>query len=223
MIEQIIIFGTGNGAKTAYHYLSKSPMHDVVAFTVDEEFMYFDRFFDKPVVSFDSVEQYYDPQNYKIFILLGFDNLNATRADKYNAAKQKGFTLASFVSPDAHIDDTVTIGENCFILDGQTINPNVQIGDNVVLWSGNHIGDNSKIESHVWISSHVSIGGNARIGKETFVGMNATIFDSVIIGERNIVGAATNIGKNSDNDRVFVTELTSPSEFSSIQFSRILK
>lgn len=223
MTEQVIIFGTGDGAKTAYHYLSKSPMHNVVAFTVDDEFRHVDRFFNKPVVSFENVERIYDPLSYKIFILLGFDNLNATRANKYNAAKQKGFTLTSFVSPDACIDDTVTIGENCLILDGQTINPNVQIGDNVVLWSGNHIGDNSKIEAHVWISSHVSIGGNAKIGKETFIGMNATIFDGVEIGERNIVGAASNIGKSSGNDKVFVTQLTSPAAFSSAQFSRILK
>lgn len=223
MIEQVVIFGTGSGAKTAYHHFSKSPMHRVVAFTVDSDLMSDDQFLNKPVVPFETVEEFYDPQSYKIFILLGFDNLNATRAHKYDIAKQKGYSLSSFVSPNTLIDDSVRIGENCFILDGQTINPNVEISDNVVLWSGNHIGDNSKIFEHVWISSHVCIGGNTKIGKETFIGMNATIFDSVEIGERNIIGAATNIGKNSDNDSVFVTGITSPSEFSSAQFARILK
>ena len=67
--------------------------------------------------------------------------------------KKKGYDFYSYVSPKATVL-TNKIGENCFILEDNTIQPFVEIGNNCVLWSGNHIGHHGKIDDHVFITSH---------------------------------------------------------------------
>ena len=72
-------------------------------------------------------------------------NLNRIREKIYNEGKKKGYDFYSYVSPKATVL-TNKIGENCFILEDNTIQPFVEIGNNCVLWSGNHIGHHSKID-----------------------------------------------------------------------------
>ena len=55
-------------------------------------------------------------------------------------------------------------GDNCFILEDNTVQPFVRIGSNVTLWSGNHIGHDSTIGDHCFISSHVVVSGHVDIG-----------------------------------------------------------
>ena len=69
------------------------------------------------------------------------------------------------------------IGENCFILEDNTIQPFTKIGNNVILWSGNHIGHHGEIKDHVFFTSHVVMSGHCIIESHCFLGVNATIRD----------------------------------------------
>ena len=82
------------------------------------------------------------------------------------------------------------IGEHCFILESQVIQPYARIGNNVVLWSGNHIGHHSSIGDHCFVASHVVVSGNVQVGSHCFLGVNATIGDGIAIGDRCIIGAS---------------------------------
>jgi UDP-3-O-[3-hydroxymyristoyl] glucosamine N-acyltransferase len=74
------------------------------------------------------------------------------------------------------------VGDNCFILENNVIQPFVRVGNNVTLWSGNHIGHHSTIGDHCFISSHVVISGSCEIGENCFLGVNATVRDNVKLG-----------------------------------------
>ena len=50
-----------------------------------------------------------------------------------------------YVSSKASVWPGFKPGENCFILEDNTMQPFVVIGDNVTLWSGNHIGHHARI------------------------------------------------------------------------------
>ncbi len=63
--------------------------------------------------------------------------------------------MISYVSSKATVFPGAPIGDNCFILEDNTIQPFTSIGNNVVLWSGNHIGHHSVIKDHVSFTSHV--------------------------------------------------------------------
>jgi acetyltransferase-like isoleucine patch superfamily enzyme len=124
-----------------------------------------------------------------MLILLGYQQMNALRARKFAEAKAKGYRLESYVASNIFRVASIEVGENCFILDNQSISLDVRIGNNVVMWSSNHIGDLSEIADHAWISSHVTVAANVHIGKRAFVGIGATLSNGVKIGADSFIGA----------------------------------
>lgn len=202
MNKDLIIFGTGDIAELAHYYFTNDSSYNVTAFTADKDFISDSFFCSLPVIGFEDVVNTYSPDNYDIFIALSYSKLNALRKKKYLACKAKGYKFASYISSHATVLSR-NIGENCFILEDNTIQPYVHIGDNVTLWSGNHIGHHSSIGSHVFISSHVVISGGVSIGQECFLGVNSTIRDHLSIGQKSIIGAGALVLKDlKDNSLV---------------------
>jgi acetyltransferase-like isoleucine patch superfamily enzyme len=101
----------------------------------------------------------------------------------------KGYQLVSYLSSRATVFPDFELGQNCFILEDNTIQPFARIGSNVTLWSGNHIGHHSIIEDNVFVASHVVVSGGVHVGEGSFVGVNVTIRDHVSIGRRSVLGA----------------------------------
>lgn len=221
-MSKVILFGVGGGADTAFRYLTKDSEHQVVAYTVDAERR--DRSVHNgcPVVDFETVENIYPPQDYKMFILLSFHGMNELRIQKYEQAKAKGYSFVSYISSNIFSIEDIKIGQNCLILENQTINLDTSIGDNVVMWSGNHIGDRSVIGDHVWISSQVAVGGDVTVGSGSFIGMHATIGHGVRIGDMNFIGAGALVTKSTKNNAVYVVPNTKILPMSSQDFARII-
>lgn len=203
-MAKLIIFGTGDIAQIANYYFTNDSEHEVVAFTVNKEYLTTDEFEGKPVVAFENIENVYPNTEFKMFVALSYSNLNKTRAEKYTESKNKGYELVSYISSKCSYMTQFTCGDNCFIFEDNTIQPFVQIGSNVTLWSGNHIGHHSILQDHLFISSHVVISGHCTICSFTFIGVNSTIGHQVKISEENIIGAGAIITKNTEYRDVYV-------------------
>lgn len=207
-MNKLIIFGNGDIAELAYFYFKNESDYEVCAFTVDKEFIKEDTFSGGlPVVPFDEIEEAFPASEYEAFIAVSYYKMNQIRATKYQEVKHKGYTLASFVSNKA-TNYAECIGENCFILEDNTIQPFVKIGNNVTLWSGNHIGHHSVIEDHCFISSQVVISGGCKIGESTFIGVNSTLRDHIQIGQANMIGAGCLVLANTEDKSVFIEKGT---------------
>jgi sugar O-acyltransferase (sialic acid O-acetyltransferase NeuD family) len=215
MTKGLVIFGTGELAEVAHHYFSEDSIYKVIGFTVEREFLGEPEFCGLPVVAFEDILEIFDPNSCSIFIALGYSKLNQVRSRIFLECKSKGFSIASYISTNAFVAEGVSFGENCFVLEDNTIQPFVTIGDNVVLWSGNHIGHHSTIGNHVFISSHVVVSGGVRIGDYCFVGVNATFRDHISVGQRTVIGAGALIMKNTPDDSVFIEPATPRSEIQS--------
>jgi sugar O-acyltransferase (sialic acid O-acetyltransferase NeuD family) len=205
-MSRVVIFGLKDLASLAHFYLREDSEHEVVAFTVDREFIRAEEFEGLPVVPFEEVEKTYPPSEYKLFIPMTQKKMGRLREEKYNEAKRKGYSLVSYVSSKATTFSNLEVGENCFILEDNTIQPFVVIGNNVVLWSGNHIGHHSEIGDHVFLTSHVVISGHVRIEPYSFFGVNATIRDGLVIAEGTLVGMGATVVKNTEPYGVYSSE-----------------
>ncbi len=203
-MSKIVIFGTGDIAQLAHYYFTHDSQHDVVAFTVDKQFLKTNIFEGKPVISFDDVIEKYPPSSYAMFIALSYAKLNRFRREKYEAAKAMGYILQSYISSRCTYLSTHQPGDNCFILEDNTIQPFVTIANNVTMWSGNHIGHHSQIASDNFISSHVVISGHCVIEPNCFLGVNATIANNVTVSERCIIGAGAIITADTKPGAVHV-------------------
>jgi sugar O-acyltransferase (sialic acid O-acetyltransferase NeuD family) len=221
MKKSLVIFGSADIAQLAHHYFSTDSNYQVVAFTVDAAFMTAPEFCGLPVVPFDDLSNLYPPDAYEIFVALSYSKLNQIRKEKYLAAKALGYRLSSYVSSHATVLNAGGIGDNCFILEDNTIQPFVTIGNNVTLWSGNHIGHHSTIKDHCFIASHVVISGGVEIGEQCFIGVNATLRDHIKIGEKCVIGAGTLLLADAEPEGVYIGTATERSQVSSAKLRRI--
>lgn len=204
-MKPLVIFGLGDAAAVAHYFFRSDTERKVMAFTVDRAFMPESGSFDGlPVIPFDEVATHYPPSGHDIFVALGYSRLNALRIEKYDAAKALGYDLASYVSSRATMLNDGAIGDNCFILEDNTIQPFVTIGNNVTLWSGNHVGHHSVIGNHCFLASHIVVSGRVEIGEACFLGVNATLRDNIKIGTRCVIGAGTLILADAKADGVYV-------------------
>jgi sugar O-acyltransferase (sialic acid O-acetyltransferase NeuD family) len=202
-VSNVVVFGTGDFARIASVYIDEDSEHDVVAFTVNEEYVGDDgKLLGRDVVPFEQIEEHYPASEYSMFVAIGFSRVNQARAEIYSKCKEKGYELISYVSSQANHVGHFEVGDNCFVFEQNTLQPFVRIGNDCVLWSGNHIGHDSTIGDHVFIASHAVISGNCKIGDYCFVGVNATFRDGVTVAPRCVIGAAAAVMKDTEEGDV---------------------
>ena len=154
-MRNLVVFGIGRGGDVATRYFTSDSDRQVVAYTADDDYVDSAEFMGRPVIPFSRLKDEIPPAESNLFVALGYQRMNALRAEKCAAAREKGYTLASYVSSRIVSPDPPRFGDNCLILDGNVFDHDVTVGNNVVMWSANHIGDLAVIEDDVWISSGV--------------------------------------------------------------------
>ncbi len=198
-MARVVLFGLRDIASLAHFYLTHDSGHEVSAFTVHEAYLPDDRQFEgKPVVAFEEVAEHYPPGDFSFFAPLSERKMNRQRAEIYQQAKRLGYPFVSYVSSRATVFPEAQIGENCFILEDNTIQPFTPIGNDVVLWSGNHIGHHGVIKDHVFFTSQVTLSGHCTVEPYCFFGVNSTIRDGTHLGEGTLVAMSACIVKDTD-------------------------
>ncbi|MFP6557520.1 acetyltransferase [Paraburkholderia sp. B3] len=197
-MAKVLIFGLHDYAELAHYYLEHDSPHEVAGFCVNRAYLPEERRFKGlEVVAFEDVAETHPASDYQFFAPMSPKRMNADRERVFQEIKGKGYRLVSYVSSKATTFDN-EIGENCFILEDNTIQPFTTIGDNVVLWSGNHVGHHGAIRDHVTMTSHVVMSGHCEIGAYSFLGVNATLRDGIRIGEGSFIAMASAIMKSTE-------------------------
>lgn len=209
-MAKIVIIGDGETAELAYEYFTHDSSHEVVAFSVEREYAKKETLFGLPVVHFEDLERIYPPAEYSAFVAISYTQLNRVRARLYQAAKQKGYQIVSYVSSRAFVWHNAEIGENCFILENNVIQYAVRVGHNVVMWSGNHVGHQTVIHDNVFVSSHVVISGYCEIGENCFLGVNSCLANNIAIGKDCLIGMGAVVTKNTEERKVYVGNPAKP-------------
>lgn len=198
-MAKIIIFGIQDFAELAHYYLENDSEHEVVAFTVNENYLPDNKSFcGLPIIAFENIEKEYPISDFKFFAPMSPQKMNSLREQVYYAIKEKGYELISYISSKATLFNN-PIGDNCFILENNTLQPFTTIGNNVIMWSGNHIGHHSTIKDHIMFTSHVVLSGHCVVENYCTLGVNATIRDGVTLAEGTFVAMAASIIKNTDS------------------------
>ncbi|HWB62071.1 MAG TPA: acetyltransferase [Chitinophagales bacterium] len=197
-MADIVIFGIQDFAELAHYYLENDSPHRVVAFSVNEKYIPEDgKFHGLHVLPFEDIEKKMAPGEVSFFAPMSPQKMNQLRTDVYNQIKGKGYEMISYVSSKATMFNN-QIGDNCFILEDNTLQPFTNIGNNVVLWSGNHIGHHGHIKDNVTFTSQVVMSGHCTIEPFSFFGVNATIRDGITIAEGTFVAMAACITKSTE-------------------------
>ncbi|WP_322052523.1 acetyltransferase [Paraburkholderia bannensis] len=204
MDKKLVLVGAGEMAEIAYEYFTHDSDYDVVAFSVEREYIKQAEMHGLPVVAYEEIEALYPPSEYTLFVAIPSSQLNALRTRFYLDAKQKGYRFATYISSHAFVWRNAVIGENTFIFENNVIQPFVTIGNNCILWSGNHVGHRTVVRDHNFISSHVVISGYCDIGESCFIGVNSTFNDHVVVADHCVIGSGSLIAKETEPNRIYV-------------------
>lgn len=221
--KRIVIFGTGRAAATAERYFRADTPHEVVAYTVDPDYLKKNEFSGRPVVPVNEVVRKFPPSDVYAFVPMGAARMNEVRAEKYALLKSFGYRFVSYVHSSNDVYEKGTVGENCFILERQTTNYDCAIGNNVMMWSGCHIGDGSRIGDDCFLGSHVVVNGFVEVGRGCYLASNCTITGGVKLGSQSFVGANVLITRSTAERTVHVAEPPAALDMDSLRFLKLLR
>lgn len=223
MNNKIVIVGIGETANLAYEYFTHDSNFDVVAFAADKNYITDSEFCGLPVVEIDDLQSLYPPNKYHAFVACGSGQLNYQRKNLYQRIKKMGYGFVSYISSRAFVWHNVKIGENCFIMEDNTLQPFTKVGNNVVMWSGNHLGHQSEIMDNCFITSHVVISGFCKIGENTFMGVNSCVADGVSVAKDNFIAMGCVINKDTEGNAVYRGNPAIKAPISAKMFSGVME
>ena len=212
--RKLVLFGDSAFAEIAREYFDHDSPYEVVAYTVTADYLGATEKDGLPVVPFEEVADRYPPDEHDLHVALVYNQLNRARMRFYDEAKALGYQLANYVSSRAFVWRNVTMGDNVFIFEDNTVQPFVTMGSNLVLWSGNHIGHHSVLRDHSFISSHVVISGFCDIGESCFLGVNSTVSNNVTVGADCLVGSGALVVRDVPAGSLLKGPMTRPEEVS---------
>lgn len=219
--KPLVIVGNGETAELACEYFDHDSDREVAAFCVDAEHIKSPELYGRPVVPLDRMVKDYPPDAFDAFVAMSSGQLNRLRRRYVDVCKAQGYRLASYVSSRAFVWRNVEIGENCFIMEHNVLQPFTAVGDNVILWSGNHVGHRSVIEDDVFIASHVVISGFCRIGARSFIGVNAALADQVQVAPDNFITMGAVITASTEPDSVYKGHPAEKRDISAKRYCRV--
>lgn len=191
-------------ASDAYAHLTYDSPYEVAAFTKDREHIKEDTLFELPVVPFEDVESIYPPDEYKMFIAVGYIRVNRLRAERYYQAKAMGYQLISYVSSKATAWPGSVIGENCLIGTNSIISATAKIGNNVVIGAGSIVPHYNFIKDHCFVGSGVILSGFVTVEPYCFLGTGATVRNNVTIARECVIGAGALILEDTEERGVYM-------------------
>lgn len=222
MAKKLIIFGIGKIGQVVHHHFKTDSDFEVVGFTTDKDYIPQSGSYEGlPVVDFASIEKNFAPKDHTLFVATGYQQMNDLRAQKLAASKQKGYATTSYVSSQNKHFLPSQLGENCFVMSGEPLQPHAKIGNNCFIWTNALIGHHAQIGDHCWVTSNVTIGGNSRIGGNAFLGLGATIGHEITLGKKCFIGAGALITKSCDDESVFIAADTPKFRLTSSQFFKM--
>jgi sugar O-acyltransferase (sialic acid O-acetyltransferase NeuD family) len=202
-IKKVVIIGNTSNARLAKFFFLTDSEYDTAAFSVNREYITSEEFEGLPVVALEDITSKYPPSEFEAFVAVGYTNMNKIREQLYNQCKDMGYKMANYISSRSTFLTQYPPGDNCFILEDNTIQPYAKIGNNVVLWSGSFIGHDVTIEDHNFIASQVAVSGFVTIKRNCFIGTNATLRDAITIAPETLIAAGAIIMKDSVEKGVY--------------------
>jgi sugar O-acyltransferase (sialic acid O-acetyltransferase NeuD family) len=220
-MKPLVLFGAGKIAEVLLYFFKNHSDREVVACTTDQDHLPEDSWNGLPTVPFENLIKTHPPEQFDLFVAIGYQDLNKLRARKCEEARAIGYTLPSYIHPESGLPKDCKFGDNCFVMNNVMIHPRVRLGNNVFVWSGAMVGHHSSVGDNCWLTSCCNISGVVTLGKNCFLAVNSTIAHSVQVGDDCFIGANALVAKCTEDNEVYLAESSKTFRLNSQQFLRM--
>src|SRR5262252_265426 len=163
MARDIVLAGNAITAQILYSYLGSDPRYRVVGITVDDEFVSSGSVGDLSSVPMSRVITAFPPNACRVIMAIGYNNLNKVRESVFGRLKGMGYTIETYIHPEARVHCQFPLGEGSVVLPGAVIEPHVTVGANAVVWCNVTLAHHCSVAEHCWIASGTVVSGQAKI------------------------------------------------------------
>lgn len=192
-MKKAVIFGLTQFSEILTFYLSSAAEYKIEAYTVNAGYVPgggggASVYNSRPVVAFETIERCYPPEEYGMFVCVGYSQMNQIRERVVLQAKEKGYEILSYIHPTATVL-TDKIGEGAVVMERAVIGPFVKMGIGNVFWADSHVAHHTSMGNYNFFTISVAVAGNIVIGNNCFFGNNCTIKNGIHISDYTLVGA----------------------------------
>ncbi len=204
MHMEYYILGNADYAKMLFRYINKTDKL-ISGFVVDLEFITDRDIQGIPVYSFEKFVNTVSPESCKLFMGIGYRDMNRIKEKEFLRYKGKGYQFENYIHPTAIIDSDVELGEANNIFEGVIIQEGVRIGDANLIYGGAMIAHETTVGDYNSFSVKSCVAGCAKVGNSCFIGANATVKDHICLANYTLVGAGTYANKSTGEYDVVVS------------------
>ncbi|NQT27330.1 hypothetical protein HQ585_18395 [candidate division KSB1 bacterium] len=197
MNKPVVIYGNGDLARLIRLMNQNEHIRTIAAYTAERAYIHEDRQLGCPLVSFETIEDRFPPEQYDMLVAIGYKRMR-DRSLLFERAKRKGYTLINWISKRAIIYKPCTMGQNNIIDGGTLLGPGTRLGDNNALRPNIYMGHDVQIGSHNYIAPGVNLSGACKIGDFCFLGIGSTLIDRIQLADETLVGAGALMLQNSE-------------------------
>ena len=193
-MDRVVVIGGGGHAKVLISVLKKSG-YAIEGYT-DKE----DRgvILGVPYLGNDAILQDIGRKSPAFNAIIGIGKVDASplRLSLQNEIGALGFDFPAICSPQAIINEAVSLGAGTAVLDGVVVNSGTDIGRACILNTRSTVEHDCRIGENVHIAPGVTLSGGVTIGDNCMVGTGANVIQSISICAGCLIGAGSTVVKD---------------------------
>lgn len=219
-MKNVILAGNAKTAEILSSYIELDSRYRIVAMTVHDQYVDGADNHEIETIALSELKNRYSPEECSVIMAMGYSEVNAARARMFSELGSLGYTIETYVHPDACVYTNHPIGEGSVILPNAVIEPHAQIGCNTMIWCNSTVAHHSIVGNHCWIASGAVLAGETSIEDFSFIGVNVTVVNKVKIAASNIIGAGALITKNTEPESVHLMRSAERIRFKSADYAK---
>ena len=133
----------------------------------------------------------HDPATCVVFAAIGVQALNYARFDLWAKFRFAGYRCVKLVDPNAYVDDTAELQDNCLVDIHASVAAGSHIGSGTILSSGSRVACGAMVGRFSWVGVNSTIASDTKIGPHVVLGTGVHIEAAATVGghcEINIPG-----------------------------------
>ena len=217
-MKKVILAGNAITADILNKYLLQDSRYEVVALTVDDAYANQDGIEGLETVPLSKLPQCYSVADCVVIMAVGYNGLNRNRQALFGRIRALGYTVETYIHPDAKIYTEYPIGEGSVVLANAVLEPHVKLGNDSMVWCNATLAHHSEVGDHCWIASGAVVSGQVVVKNNVFIGVNATVVNKVVVGEFCVIGGGALITKSIKTSSVHLARSAEELRFSAEEY-----
>lgn len=124
----------------------------------------------------------------------------AVRIRLFDAARAAGFTMATIVSPRAHVSRHARLGAGTIVMHGAVVNADACVGLNCIVNSLALVEHGATVGDHCHVATNAALNSSVRVGDGTFIGSGSTVRQGITVGHGCVIGMGQRVLKDCPDE-----------------------